>query len=143
MKSSNSSSSSSGAPTSPPPPEDISSESESEADSLERAQLNASIQQNRRLSRRSYRKFARLLSKCTPEKLGAELAAEVKAMFGEANQQHLLSSNGGSSGDEEADIALLSQASKSPDPDGRDDTDDQDGPSSSSNPVVNNSVPVC
>ena len=114
MKSSKSCSSSSGAPASNPPPEDISSGSESEVDSPERAQLNADIRQNRRLTRRSYRKFARLLSKCTPEKVGAELSADLKSMFGEANQQHLLSSDGGSSGDEEADLVFCPRLPKLP-----------------------------
>ena len=143
MKSSQSNSCSSGVPVSTHPPEDRSSEStesESEADALERIQLNANIRQNRRLTRRSYRRFARLLSRCTPEILGAELAAEIKIMFGEANPQHLLSSDGGSSGDEEADIALLSKFSKGPARDDKDEKEDKDPPPNS---TAERFVPVC
>ena len=87
--------------------------------------FNAGIRQNRRLIRRSYRRFARLLSRSTPEKVGTELAAELKSMFGDADPQHLLSSDGGSSGDEEADIVLLSQYSKGPAPGDKDEKDNQ------------------
>ena len=75
--------------------------------------------------------------------MGAELAAELRFMFGDADPQHLLSSDGGSSGDEEADTVLLSQYSKGPASDDKDEKDDRDGPSPSSNPVASNSVPVC
>ena len=141
MKSSNSRSS--GVPSSSQQPEDRSSESsesESEADTLERKQLNASIRQNRRLTRRSYRRYARLLARCTPEVIGAELSAEIRAMFGEADPQHLLSSDGGSSGDEEADVAFLSTASRGPARDDKDEKEDKDPPPNS---TVDRSVPVC
>ena len=117
-----------------------SSESESEADAVERRQLTANIRHNRRLTRRAYRRFARLLTRCTPEVIGAELAAEIRVMFGEAEPQHLLSSDGGSSGDEEADMALLANLPGGPDKDEKDGKEDQD-PSPKSTAKL--SVSVC
>ena len=118
-----------------------SSESETEAGVLERAQLSANIRQNRWLIRRAYRRFARLLACCTPERVGAELAIEMQVMFGDPNPQHLLSSDGGSSGDEGADISLLSQCSTVPERNDKRDRDDKDPPKSPSS-SVERSIPA-
>ena len=61
-------------------------------------------------------------------------------MFGEAEPQHLLSSDGGSSGDEEADMALLASLPGGPDKNEKDGKEDQDPSPKSS---VKLSVSVC
>ena len=80
----------------PNPEHLLSSEESSDSDNSELAregvELKVDIRAICRRTRRTQRRFARLLSRCTPGVVGRKLAGELTSRFGKPNPDHLASS---------------------------------------------------